>query len=376
MKLKKILTITFSFILSSTVLMSCSDSDNPLSDPDNDIVLIEGNYPPNPMDAHIPFKAINSQTNKSILGHGYDITGLVASSQPIKEQIIDMDKLQEYYPESVTILKAFSSFSHSFYGENKAEYLRNMPFFFLDYDLRDQEELKNKQLLTKIFSDYDFLAADRKDYSYMSEHYYYLRHRYFFNVLTTTIKPELFLKQSFIDDLNNLPSQEIIEKYGTHVISEFYDGIRFDMFYMAKIVPFKYLLNGEEITIERDKRDAIKVGVYNARGETESGFLHWSGMPENAEELLKANINPILCLNSVGGNPDIVPKGFFNLDKGFPKSKQSEWNKSADDINNDDLYGLAMIRRLEPIYKWIKDETKKAEVKQAVLEYIDASQLK
>lgn len=358
-------------ILSNMMIVSCSDDDGQGNDK---MVLIEEDVVPNPMDAYIPLKKEEIPLTESVLGYGYDVMGVAGSYQSVKNQVVDLNKMQEEYPDAITGFRSLASYSYSIYGENKTKYMHDMPYFFLDSELKEQEELEGKILQTKTFDDYEFLSDTKSEYSYRSEHTYYLRNRYFFNTLI--LNRYKCIKQSFTDDLNVLTANEIIKKYGTHVIAEFYDGIRFDLLYMAKIYPSRYSHKGEIITVSNDKMDAVTVGYYKARVETGSSSLNWGSLPENSETLLKANINPILYLNAVGGNPSVVSKGFYNLEKGYPKSNQAEWSATFENIDDDALFKMVKIRELIPIYQCVEDPQKKALIKQAVLEYIDANQPK
>ena len=244
------------------------------------------------------------------------LMGEIGSYQSVKAQIIDLDKMDSEDPYSTVKVGTFESFSRDLYGENKNEYLAEMPYLFLDSRTLEQEELKGKILFTKGQPAYNFLSDGQNEYTYRSVHNYYLRYRCYYNGLTA----KRYLKQSFVDDISSLSPQEIIEKYGTHVIAEYYDGIRFDLLYMAKIVPTRYNYKGEIITVDENKRDAIKVGYYKAMEKSKCGSFNWESMPDNTDRLLKANVNPILYLNAIGGDRSTVPLGFFNLEKMCPDS--------------------------------------------------------
>lgn len=353
------------FSMLTFTVVSCSDNDS-----EDQMTLIEESHTPNPMDAHVPLTSDNASSMKSVLGYGLDIMGEIGSYQSVKAQIIDIDRMNSEDPYSIVKGGTFESFSRDLYGKNKDEYLAEMPYLFLDSRTLEQEELKGKILFTKGQSAYNFLSDEQNEYTYRSVHNYYLRYRCYYNDLTA----KRYLKQSFVDDISSLSPQEIIEKYGTHVIAEYYDGIRFDLLYMAKIVPTRYKYKGEIITIDEDKRDAIKVGYYKAIENSKCGSFNWESMPDNTDRLLRANINPILYLNAVGGDRSAVPLGFFNLEKMCPDSHMSEWYETAHDLKNDELFKMVEVGELTPIYNYIKDPQKQEEVKKAAIEYISKNQ--
>lgn len=343
--------------------ISCSDNSK---DDKDEMTLIEETYPPNPMEAYVPLFSDNASSMKSVLGYGLDVMGEIGSYQSVKAQIIDVDKMQADDTQSFIRIGGFASYSEDLYGENRKEYLKQLPSSFLDSNTMEQEELKGKILFTKGLDKYDFLSDAKSEYSYRSVHNYYLRYRYYYNALTA----KRYVKQSFLNDLSTLSTTEIIEKYGTHVIAEFYDGTRFDLLYMAKIVPIRYSYKGEIITVENNKREAVKVGYYKAMQESMVGSMNMESIPEKTQTLLKANINPILYLNAIGGDRSVLNRGFFNLEKMYPNSHMSEWYKTISDIHNDELFRMVKIRQLTPIYELIKDSEKREELKKAVLNYI------
>lgn len=355
------------FSMLTFTVVSCSDNDS-----EDQMTLIEESHTPNPMDAYIPLESDDASSMKSVLGYGLDIMGEIGSYQSVKAQIIDLDRMDSEDPYSTVKVGTFQSFSRDLYGKNKNEYLAEMPYLFLDDRTLEQEELKGKILFTKGQSTYNFLSDGQNEYTYRSVHNYYLRYRCYYNGLTA----KRYLKQSFVDDISSLSPQQIIEKYGTHVIAEYYDGIRFDLLYMAKIVPTRYNYKGEIITVDEDKRDAIKVGYYKAMVNSKCGSFNWESMPDNTDRLLKANVNPILLLNAVGGDPSIVTRGFFNLEKTSPDSHMSEWYATTHDLKNDELFKMVEVGELIPIYNYIKDPQKQEEVKKAVIEYISKNQPK
>lgn len=359
------------FLINFSFFACSKDQDEADHKPSNtEWIEIEKEIVPNPMDAYIPLDKEDIGRPKLLLGYGYDVMGVIASYSSIKAQVIDIDKMQESFTwEAFSIWNKSEATAGSIYGNNKSEYIRKMSPYFLEINLYSNEELQGKVLHTKTFDGYKFLDP-HQEYTYCSEHNY---HIHFESVLNYS-PSKWFLTDSFAEDLNLLKPEEIVEKYGTHILARYQSGARFDMLYMAKIYPRQVAVGKDTITFSVDKQEILKTGRYKVRSETQTGFMQGEFLPENFDELVSKNINPILYFNTVGGPQGIVPCGFYNLEKDYPKSKQTEWYAALRDNKNDDIYEMVTISELLPIYICISDPTKKAEIKQAVLDYIDKHQ--
>ena len=360
------LHIIFPLFVFCSIIVSCSNGSDVTDEPDDEPVLIEDKTNPNPMEAYSPLGNKEDGLTQNILGYGYDVMGVAGGEESVKAPILDLNTISV---DRISIMRVLSSYSINLYAENSADFTKEIPFFFLDNSLKEQEELKGKVLQAKTLSTCKTLLGMDDEYSFRSSHTYYLRNRY---SLLPLWLDELF-SESFSSDLNTLTATELIKKYGTHIITEFYDGTRFDIFYMAKIHPLEYQYKDGVVVLEPDNDKAMEAGFNNAMIETESSSLSWGSSPSDWETLLKTNINPILFMNAVGGGKDLVPSGFYNLEKGFPKSNQKEWYKTVDNVTDDSLFELVKIQCLSPIYKWIKDPEKKEEVRKAVLAYMDSA---
>ena len=192
------------------------------------------------------------------------------------------------------------------------------------------------------------VATDKKYlYGYYSN--YSLRKRY---VFYSDKSVNNFLTASFKRDITLLSAQELVNKYGTHVLTGLKTGAKFDVIYQAE-APVEnrnpVIMEGLRYAIKRTfglmtgYLDDVNLTNLNANS---SAKIYYSSIGGDISKLKTITINNKLMLNITDWH-----------------SSTTEDKERFIGIYND---GLA------PLYSFIDDNVKKAEVKSYLEQYLAA----
>lgn len=311
------------------------------------------------------------------MGYGYDVTGKVASYESVRAQAIDVEKFENEHEfgNSVVVRDPVSSgYSFSVIGRNVKEYLFDLT---LRFKAREYDELKEDSVCYfwgTLFNN-ELLKDDKNKYSYRSDHLVWEAKRTMMSWWDYSSDKDMlrpYFTKGFAKDIAYLPANDVIEKYGTHIVKEYTTGIRFDMLYRSDVRPTKVLFQGDTLLIDNDKLKAVKAGFTDSQVKTKTGFMHWESPDSDHDRQVKLNINPVLYLEAHGGDSKIVSAGTYNLEKGYPDSKQTEWRASV----NDDDYSLIFVKKPFPIYELLDPSPRRDELKKVIDQYILESQVK
>lgn len=354
------------FAFSGISLISCSN------DEDTKDTHQEVPTEINPMDAYTPLIKTSKPNNELLLGRGYDYTGTYATHTSVKEAVIDLNKLltdqpYDYYPKINTINSSY------FIIEADAQHYTKRLTAKASNHKWDSPPIEMSAFSGAILDNQMLFNKDinLKDFSFASAHYYYYRNEH--NLLTSTSELQNYLSKSFNDDLISLPIDNIIKKYGTHLITSYTMGLRLDMIYRSKIDITNYIMPGSEDDGQYFKKNFVEAGLrhtINSIGYWGIGEIR----PDPTDKDVKMNGIPVLYMENHGGDNKFIPSGIYNLQKGYPKINIYEWFNSMTEENTT-LVDLNLEWAI-PIYELIKDETKKEELKVGIEEYIKARQIK
>lgn len=329
--------------------MACSE-DTPDNPPEEQEEI-------NSMAAYTSLPARINKEKKDLLGKGYDFTDAFMNYQSTREQVVDIAKYKEdnenrIYPNdgtegsNYTISGATAwRYSKSLTNKTNDDYLNPLPDNIALYTgtILENESFKNN--------------SDSPEYSFASVHFYHRLSNYKIGDTATGISP--YLTETFKNDLQNLSSEQIIEKYGTHIICNYSIGARLDLIYRSKI---KQEDSGNDYFTE----NIMESGLRN----TVNKMGYWINGPIDppTEEDVKKNKTPILYIENQGGDNNLIACGTYNLQKEYPKININNWLASLSK-ENAALIDLPIHSQI-PIYDLITDKQKKAEIKSEIEKYI------
>lgn len=325
------------FLLCLVVLaVSCDDNnnndnnagDNYYDDSSESSTLTELSYPVNQG---------TSGDTLSLLGYGYDATGLCDTTSVRAKVFGAFNRNYIFHGNpysSVPILVSGSSF----------------------YDLQDKTKkvessksgyalVKHMEALLKLAFNTDTV---HNDYAYVyyaamcyTDHYYW----YFMEE-----KSQDYLNNEFKNDILTFSPEEIVRKYGTHVLTGFYLGAKLEALYRCKF-------------ITQYSDDACERLFYRRMVEFMGGapgfYMSGTRIPSQIQERL--------IYNSTGNGPRLC--GMLHT---------TDFNPGQVSVNASNVFGencpsyfIGVDEEgLIPIYDLIQDEAKKQELKAYIEEYL------
>lgn len=166
-----------------------------------------------------------------------------------------------------------------------------------------------------------------------------------------------YLTEKFILDTELLNPQELVEKYGTHILLSLYTGAKLSIDYQ-----------GEYIGEHRNgaSENSFRIGLSEIFG-LPTGLL----TPVDSATL-KDVTNPKIAFEAIGGDPSKIQ---IDQTSKNAKVKTAAWRESITEENARFVY-LDGLDKLLPISDLIANEEKKQEVKNYIHEYIKVNEVK
>lgn len=216
------------------------------------------------------------------------------------------------------------------------------------------------------------LSGNIKDNSYLKTEYSYsdkysfasldaIRNLKYIRINDEVTRLTHYLSDEFKEDLNRLSADRLIERYGTHVLTDFVIGGRYKLMFRSVI------------TKTRDasiKKETVNSGFKSSLGKM--GFEYNLDYDKTIDEsLVKENQCKELYVLFYGGSGTNLK---YDLEKGMPTSVDIQgWEKSVS-LGNACLNEI-IWKETYPIYSFISDPQKREEIKTAVKRYIKSAQL-
>ena len=290
-----------------------------------------------------------------VLGYGYDITGRLANAASAKLSVLNIDKYISENPALFSQNDDVNDYFEYSYGENAESYSKKLTQKYkLSLDL-------NFLKVAKLFKGELNASFAKKDSAYAK--YVYASVRKMIKQRSMKIyftKENLinnYLTDQFKSDLVSLSATALVERYGTHVLTDIELGARLDMNYEAQ-------------TNNSKREEAATAGASLSVGKI---FNVSADITTNSVDA-NSNFNQRLYYNSVGGDGTKSMIGEIALDNSTIKINIGNWQSSC----NKDNAALIKIAEdgLISLEDFISDPVKKQQVKAAIEQYITDRQLK
>lgn len=321
-----------SLLLLLSLLVSCN---GPIDNPDNSqqtpSTIIELTYPTG--------IGTSGDTIKGLLGYGYDITGF-CDTISVKAKVFDSLPSGNIYLDHPN-----STFPTLVNGGSFEELLNkiNYPNIITGSGEALTQHLKS---LLKLAD------KDSIDYNYAFTYYaitWINLHRAFFTVSDN----QQYLTSDFKKDVVTLTPEELVSKYGTHVLTDLFSGTKFEVLYRCKL---GNLTSG----------DACENLFYNRMKEFVGGT---PGIYKDINTNTKySQKDEQLIYNSIGSRKKLC--GVINATDDNPDSIRLDVNSVFDDNNIKTQFITIGPDGILPIYELINDATKKQEVKTYIENYM------
>ncbi|MBB5638995.1 hypothetical protein HDE68_004933 [Pedobacter cryoconitis] len=280
-----------------------------------------------------------SSETYNFLGFGYDITDKFNDELSVRASVVNIPAYAASEPHEINLMKGTESSWTTIQAQNAVDLSENFSNSF--------KETRGLRLFgnTAEKSFPESVATDKKYvYGYYSNYSVWKRCRFYYDQSVNS-----FLTADFKRDITLLSAQELIHKYGTHVLSGIEIGSKFDVVYQAEAP-------------ERNRGDIIMEGLRYALKET---FGLMSGHLDDVNlENLNANSSAKIYYSSIGGDISKLKTETINNKL---KLNITNWRSSTTE-DKARFIGID-TNGLLPLYTFIDNSTKKAEVKSYLEQY-------
>ena len=295
-----------------------------------------------------------------VLGFGYDVTGEYLHPRSVRSPVLDIEKYEKDHEKRLIYSTSSFGFDRMYYGYSSSDYVKNIT-------------TETKATYTMNYGnekDTCFFSANITNNSYLKTEYSYsdkysfasldaVRNRKYIYINDEVTVLSQYLSAEFKEDLNRLSSDRIIERYGTHVLTDFLIGGRYKLMFRSIV------------TNTRDastKRNTVHSGFKASLGKIGFGYnLEHSETVD--ESLVKNNQSKELYVLFYGGGGTNLK---YDLEKGAPTNVDIQSWENSVSLGNSCLTEITW-KETYPIYDFISDPIKKKEIKAAVMRYIEAS---
>jgi len=283
-----------------------------------------------------------------ILGYGYDATGRVAHSSSSKFQVIDLAALKNALPNCINEdLSKHTYFSCGTY-EDASDYLYkisgnakigiNLELF--SGELKSSFSYTRTALTKESYAEYNLLIKDKH-----------------LTINENTSVLSNYLTANFNNDLKTRTPQEIISKYGTHVLMDIEIGAKLHILYKATVENS----SKKETVAAGLKSKILKIFNFDIGGDYDL-------------TLTSNNKNETLFFETTGGENSKGLLGIVTAGQTPTGLSINNWQSSCGPNNY--AFINSAPGTMIPIYELVNDPTKKQALKEAIEQYVKNSQLK
>ncbi len=285
-----------------------------------------------------------------VLGWGYDVTGnYMSHGKGVTLPVIDIDRFEAENFDRIVLDSSTSQETEYYYGTTAEEYLKRV-----GDNVDTGVDAKKALFSLTITGNYQKNTSYSSEYSFAGcDHYYSLKRCY---IRAAVERLQNYLSDTFREDLAELPAEDIVDFYGTHVLADIRMGGR---------VSFLYKTYAGKENVEAITKAGFKVNVLN---------LFSIGNEYQVNTSLAVNNSRQLATINVTGGTDAMLETFDPIKEQPRFGSVADWQRTV----NADNAGLIDVElpRLIPIYELAADPTVKAALKEAVADYIESKRLK
>ena len=315
--------------------------------------------------------AIAADGKWDLLGHGYDVTGeLFARESASDVSIIDIDRFNSDYPGRIVTPTDSKGDYEVYYGANAYDYVNEInkkkTFGITSTGGSSQPEPKDNKLYAT--ANFSKTNEDNHTYTYSSKNSYATYESWFriktidFTGDATVDLLKNYLTPLFIANLSNYSPEQLVERYGTHVLLGIDIGGRLKYDYKGAII--------KESNYDRKVR-AVKAGFSIGIAKLFSVDLSTDVSKEEKTTISNETTDKLFRGVFYGGDNSGASFSGDALGNTSTNINLISWQQSIN-INNASLIN---INKSVPIYDFITDPVKKHQVKDAVDKYISDRQI-
>ncbi|WP_168193928.1 MAC/perforin domain-containing protein [Pontibacter sp. SGAir0037] len=297
-------------------------------------------------------KSPSARSPYNLLGYGYDVTGQFGDSSAARHQVIDVVKFKEIEPTSVVIGRTNTSWFRSFESENCEAFSKLMS----TRTAATEGSKLFKGAITSFFPDQDAFSA-----KYIYSTYIFTTHRKIVKMATAPQFYHKYFTEAFRSDIQSKSPQDIVAKYGTHILTDILLGSKLVVMYQAE-------------TDNSDRKKAARLGLTAAMNNV---FNLFTGDIDNKDATsATGNFSQKISFKSYGGDLRQISQSTYS-GKNHPTVNISGWSQSLTTADEELVdFNSSSRDALLPLYEVIEDPIKKEEVKNYIQAYLEGEQVK
>ena len=297
-----------------------------------------------------------------VLGFGYYATGEYLHPMSVRNPVLDIEKYEEDHKGRLVHGTPSFGFDRMYYGFSGSDYLKDITTETNATSTMNYGSEKDTVFFSATITNNSYLKTE---YSYSDKYSFasldVVRNRKYIRINDEVSTLSKYLSTEFKEDLNRLSPDRIVERYGTHVLTDFLIGGRYNLMFRSVITNTKDTSTKRETVHAGFKSSLDKIGFsYNLDHEE---TIH--------ESLIKENQYKELYVLFYGGKGTNLK---YDLEKGSPTSIDIQSWENSVSLENSCLTNITW-KETYPIYDFISDPIKKAAIKSAVMKHIAASKL-
>lgn len=331
--------ITF-FIVVSALMASCSEKE-----------LIEQKIEPLLKvtisdSTNLELQAVNAEPY-NLLGHGYDATGFYFNALSGRAKVLDIEKLIELHPGHYVYGNPSAHYSNTLAGYSASMMVQMLSGRTESYFHPTTDSSKWNMFCGQLSAVFDpsTLSSDKNTYGLYEE--FILMRSYTFYETMDTLRNHL--TESFQTDLQKETPENILKKYGTHVLTNVHLGGKIVVIYKSRIPSTDA---SWRMQVGLSQSVLYLFGHSMSIASTNEPFVN------EEQEVFAATSGGIRMTPWQGTvSTDTLTRSIVNLTPWFESLKE---NPSLIDVDEDHLI---------PIYELVGDETKRAALRSAYNRY-------
>lgn len=289
-----------------------------------------------------------------VLGYGYNATGEYANSNSAGYQVIDIERFKNEQTGRLITDNVFSQEFIEEYGEHAEAYSKMVS---TKVGATAGFSLFKKLISVSFSSSVVNNSSNKFDAKYIYGSYNLLikQRRFRFNATPALLSD--YLTPEFTNDLQSNSPQQIVNDYGTHVAIDIFTGAKLDVMFQSETT---------NENRERAARVGVKVGVNKILDVNVENNVDTSESDKNYSRKL--------TFRTRGGDPSKGLVGDLDLEVANPKVSITNWQNSSTPANS--VLVEFGNNGLIPLYEFIKDPVKKAQMKAYIDQYLIDNQVR
>lgn len=283
----------------------------------------------------------------SFIGYGYDVIGKYADTTAVKAQVIDAPAYAKAELYGVIPNGQTQGGADGIYGANAGDYLYKLSSQLVD----DKDASLFRKTITEVFPGQDALS-NKYIYARYQDSFIWKSYGADWNYN----RAKDYLTTEFRNDVQGLSSENLIKKYGTHILSRVALGQKFVVYFQAKS------------TSSNKLRSSVRGFSYALK---KVFGINSGSLDEPTPSEINAISEPKMVYEVIGGNPTQMTEKTTNAGKLI---WYYDWRKNW---TQDNAVFIGTLRNgLTPLDDMIGDPAKKAEVKKYIASYIESNRVK